>query len=654
MWSNKFISIFLAVFLCVLTFLSLVPGQVNASAQSWWNSGWSRRVPITITEKSGVQLNEYQVKIVVPYDPDMKSKFEDIRFIDRDNTTELPFWMEDSTDLSAAFWVKVPTLPASGTAGIFMYFGNPSASAVNDIHKTFIFGDDFSDPDWTKANIQSRNFGKSRQSVQDGEYHQSGPGASMPIAEVIEGGTLKEFPANYVTEIDVQPAVKSGAVYLSTRYSSLNNKYEPAVDLQNDTACLSLTVNKAWNNLRFVPLGYRIEVGDRFVLKTSVSKEGNVNRLQVYVNDNIYIDCRDPALSGPGVAFLTYSPDEPFDVAYDNLRVRQYASQEPLVSLGTKAQSSGKTFSWWNSAWTHRALITVTEYSGKDLIDFQVKVNISWDPDMKPYFADIRFVDADQTTQLSYWLEPLRGPTAIFWVKIPFIPASGVKTMYMYYGNPLAAGASDVHNTFIFGDDFEDGRWTRVNIHPQNYAGGLQQLKDGEYVQSGSAGSLPVAEIYQGAMLKQLPSDYVVEIDVNPFTKTGGAFIATRYAGTTDNYQQLIDIQNNGACFNETLDNSWNNEQWTYMDPVLYSIVPQRWYTLKAVTAQEGASNRLKVYVNNALFIDRTNADISYSGLAFLTYDWNDAFQVSYDNFRVRQYTVKEPVSSIVEKQTIH
>jgi hypothetical protein len=60
-------------------------------------------------------------------------------------------------------------------------------------------------------------------------------------------------------------------------------------------------------------------------------------------------------------------------------------------------------------------------------------------------YGDIRFTDSDGITQLNYWQEA----DGRFWVKVPSIPASSTKTIYVYYGNTSAISASSVQNTFI-------------------------------------------------------------------------------------------------------------------------------------------------------------------------------------------------------------
>ncbi|MGD0353864.1 MAG: DUF2341 domain-containing protein [Dehalococcoidia bacterium] len=83
-------------------------------------------------------------------------------------------------------------------------------------------------------------------------------------------------------------------------------------------------------------------------------------------------------------------------------------------------------------------------------------------------FGDIRFTGADGVTLLDYWVESsVPGVSAVVWVELDAIPARpGIASFYCYYGNSGAATASNIQNTFVFGDDFNDttldtaGRWT--------------------------------------------------------------------------------------------------------------------------------------------------------------------------------------------------
>jgi hypothetical protein len=69
--------------------------------------------------------------------------------------------------------------------------------------------------------------------------------------------------------------------------------------------------------------------------------------------------------------------------------------------------------------------------------------------------GDIRFTDSDGVTLLNYWIESGIGTNNTrIWVKVPSIPPSSKKTIYLYYGNPSATSLSNGDDTFDFFDDF--------------------------------------------------------------------------------------------------------------------------------------------------------------------------------------------------------
>jgi len=116
-----------------------------------WLTGWLYRRAITITEHSGSTLTDYQIRIDLNSSNFDFSKANpdgsDIRFTDSDGTTLLSYWIEkwDSVNEEAVVWVKVPSIPANGSATIYMYYGNSSATDESDGDSTFPFFDDFED-----------------------------------------------------------------------------------------------------------------------------------------------------------------------------------------------------------------------------------------------------------------------------------------------------------------------------------------------------------------------------------------------------------------------------------------------------------------------------------------------------------------------------
>jgi len=117
----------------------------------------------------------------------------------------------------------------------------------------------------------------------------------------------------------------------------------------------------------------------------------------------------------------------------------------------------------WLSGWAYRKPITIDNTANSNnLTDYQVLVTLDTQSlisagKMQSDCRDIRFADSDGTTLISYWIESgCNTASTKIWVKVPLIPASSNKTIYLYYGNSTAFSASNGNTTFVFFDDFED------------------------------------------------------------------------------------------------------------------------------------------------------------------------------------------------------
>lgn len=118
---------------------------------------------------------------------------------------------------------------------------------------------------------------------------------------------------------------------------------------------------------------------------------------------------------------------------------------------------------WWNTNWDRRKSVTVTN-TGGPLSYFQVELDVDYDSDMNSDYSDLRFISNNDITILNYWIESTDGTNgAVVWVEVAGIPGNGSTSIWMYYGNAGATTASDIHETFLFGDDFENSSWTASN-----------------------------------------------------------------------------------------------------------------------------------------------------------------------------------------------
>jgi len=128
-----FISLLIAI---VVLWKFVLPKQQIKAA--WWNETWDYRQTISITNSSGSNQTNTQVKIFTNYDLSslvtagkLQSNLNDLRFTDI-NGNLIKYWIEDSTNNSVDIWGFIPSSPTSGTS-IYMYYGNSSANAGKTI-----------------------------------------------------------------------------------------------------------------------------------------------------------------------------------------------------------------------------------------------------------------------------------------------------------------------------------------------------------------------------------------------------------------------------------------------------------------------------------------------------------------------------------------
>lgn len=128
------------------------------------------------------------------------------------------------------------------------------------------------------------------------------------------------------------------------------------------------------------------------------------------------------------------------------------------VETSTAGQIQLVATSAWASdyaLWGKREAITITNV-GTSQVNYQVKLNVTYNSAMKADFGDLRFTNSIGTT-LNYWVQSQTdGVSAVLWVEVDALTGAGETTIYMYYGNSAASSASSGNDTFSFFDDFND------------------------------------------------------------------------------------------------------------------------------------------------------------------------------------------------------
>jgi hypothetical protein len=108
---------------------------------AWTDPGFTKMKPITLTNTGPIHQN-YVLKLTIPYDSDMQSDFQDIRFKHEHNPTSwLSYWIEYKNTTTALVWVKIIYIPA-GQSTLYLFYGNPSTTSQSNFAGVF--------PSWTK------------------------------------------------------------------------------------------------------------------------------------------------------------------------------------------------------------------------------------------------------------------------------------------------------------------------------------------------------------------------------------------------------------------------------------------------------------------------------------------------------------------------
>ena len=175
----------------LLTTFVIFLAILSTKAKAWYYEGWQYRKPIIVSEQSGVEQFNYTVCMQIPYDSNMQSSFDDLRFTYYNETSdqeiEIPFCIGDDcietyyngewksfTKVDSSYadvCVKVPYLPAGGNSTIYMYYGNPSATSVSNKYEVWLYATDLEDCDTTTmqtCSLKARTWTRSPEIVLDG------------------------------------------------------------------------------------------------------------------------------------------------------------------------------------------------------------------------------------------------------------------------------------------------------------------------------------------------------------------------------------------------------------------------------------------------------------------------------------------------------
>ena len=296
-------------------------------------------------------------------------------------------------------------------------------------------------------------------------------------------------------------------------------------------------------------------------------------------------------------------------------------------------------WAWWNSSWSYKRQINITEQSGNSLTNYQVMLSINTtelynEGKIRSDCGDIRFVDSTETIELPYWIEvcDVTGGNSTIWVKVN-LSASSTTTIYMYYGNSDATTTANGTAVFDFFDDFEGisldtSKWTQT--------GGTAQVSNSILsFTSGEAGTW--YKIYSNTEFTYpniLKSLFKID-DANPGTAGHGKHLGFEDA-STDDKAVFVWHSGDGAYKTQTTNGESNNEQTLSVSLADWSVGEIFWNTSYTEFWVNGTPRNNHTAVST-LPDEPISVLFTTAGDGYIYVDW----------VLVRQYANPEPTYSI-------
>jgi len=324
-FQGKIFRILLLVSMCLFS-------SAQVFSQSWFNSNWSYRLPVTIIN-NGEQLTDYQVNVSLDGTFNWNhsnSDGSDIRFTTSDGITPLSYWIENwDSENSASLWVKVPEIASGNTTLIYLYYGNSSVASASNGFSTFEFFDDFEEGAINSSRWLASGGSWSAVSAmqQNGSTSYVAQGTVTTGNQILQG--LVFSGTDYIAEVYGRQ-ISGNNWGLCTRVTAANSYYLTALYDNHDTEANLFTYE--WNPLTHpfwsTALG---TISPNVWYKMSVKVFGS--NIHVFIDDIQWQTIEDSNHTSGGVALWLQATET---AQYNDLRVRKYATEDPVCVAGTE------------------------------------------------------------------------------------------------------------------------------------------------------------------------------------------------------------------------------------------------------------------------------------------------------------------------------
>jgi len=296
--------------------------------------------------------------------------------------------------------------------------------------------------------------------------------------------------------------------------------------------------------------------------------------------------------------------------------------------------------------WSYKAQVTITNSTATALVDYQVLLTLNTQSlvsagKMQSDCDDMRFLDSDDQTQLSYWIESGANTASTkVWVKVPSIPASTTKTIYFYYGNATATAASSGTSTFVYFDDFDT--YTGWSGDTSEFAITSVSGENVLYVKA-TATKYP-GWIYRSISSITQPDGYAVHFKMKDNSATnnnphpGGIFASTASNTWSGMYFR--------SASNQIVAASVTSGTASFGTPVQTQTIGANWHDVEARVNTKGTLQKLLIDDTVKTSFNDWAIKNNLTGVGFFHFAGSDG-PGYYDKLRVRKYISTEPTVQV-------
>ncbi len=298
------------------------------------------------------------------------------------------------------------------------------------------------------------------------------------------------------------------------------------------------------------------------------------------------------------------------------------------------------------NTFSNKIPIIITNNTAEAMSDFNVKIILdasNFDfTKTKTSGGDIRFLSSDEKTPLYYWTHKWDSieSSAEIWVKIPHIDANASITIHLYFGSSTASSSSDIKNTFLYGNDFDDGYFGDLKIEQTGEGYNNVFVEGGKLnVFSDRSVVFLTPRIDLNTTNYAIESDILLDTAISRYPKYG---FLLRYTSPSDMYflQVVYGITASQVSFYYYLNGKSNYFNYKSFQGLAYDIMQS--YEARIF------GNTIKFYFDGSMKLSSTN-DVLTKGTAGIFNDTGvaNSSTILFDNLRIRKLYETDPEVSI-------